>query len=92
MDLMYQLGWLPIHDLLHLARIHGDTILGNSLTQEFHTIQPGLTFREFGIEFVISQSLQDNTKMLRMLGFTLGINEDVTNEYHYELVQFIHED
>jgi hypothetical protein len=89
---MYRLGWLPIHDLLHLARIHGDTILGNSVTQEFHTIQPKFTFREFGIEFVISQSLQDNTKMLRMLGFILGINEDIINEYHYKLVQFIHGD
>jgi hypothetical protein len=89
---MYRLGWLPIHDLLHLARIHGDTILGNSVTQEFHTIQPELTCTEFGIEFVISQSLQDNTKMLRMLGCTLRINEDIINEYHYEFVQFIHEE
>jgi hypothetical protein len=30
--------------------------------------------------------------MLRMLGFILGINKDIVNEYHYELVQFIHED
>jgi hypothetical protein len=62
------------------------------VTQEFYTIQPEFTFREFGIEFVISQSLEDNTKVLRMLGFILGINEDIINEYHYELVQFIHED
>jgi hypothetical protein len=62
------------------------------VTQEFHTIQLELTFRELSIEFVISQSLQDNTKMLRMLGFTLGINENIINEDHYELVQFIHED
>jgi hypothetical protein len=60
--------------------------------QEFHTIQPEFTFREFGIEFVISQSLQDNAKMLHMLGFILGINEDIINEYHYELVQSIHGD
>jgi hypothetical protein len=89
---MYRLGWLPIHDILHLARIHGDTILGNGVTNEFHTIQLEFTFRELGIEFVISQSLQDNAKMLRMLGFILGKNEDIINEYHYELVQFIHED
>jgi hypothetical protein len=89
---MYRLGWLPIHDFLHFARIHEDTIPGNSVTQEFHTIQPEFTFREFGIEFVISQSLQDNTKMLRMLGFTLGINENIIDEDHYELIQFIHED
>jgi hypothetical protein len=89
---MYRLGWPPIHDLLHFARIHGDTLVGNSVTQKLHTIQPELTFREFGIEFVISQSLQDNTKMLCMLGFPLGINENIIDEDHYELVQFIHED
>jgi hypothetical protein len=89
---MHRLGWLPIHDLLHFARIHGYSFLGNSVTQNFHTIQPELTFREFVIEFVISQVLQDNTKMLHMLGFILGINKDIINEYHYELVQSIHED
>jgi hypothetical protein len=31
-------------------------------------------------------------KMLRMLSLILGINEDIINEYHYELVQSIHED
>jgi hypothetical protein len=89
---MHRLGWLPVHDLLHFARIHGDTIIGNSVTQEFHTIQPEFTFGEFGIEFVIPQALLNNTKMFRMLGFVLGVNKDIINEYHYELVQFIHED
>jgi hypothetical protein len=46
---MYRLRWLPIHDLLHFARIHGDTILGISVTQEFHTIQPELTLGELSI-------------------------------------------
>jgi uncharacterized protein with PIN domain len=62
------------------------------VTRKLHTIQPEFTFREFGIEFVISQSLQDNTKMLRMLGFAFGIYENILDEDHYELVQFIHED
>jgi hypothetical protein len=30
--------------------------------------------------------------MLRMLGFALGINENIIDKDHYELVQFIHED
>jgi uncharacterized protein with PIN domain len=62
------------------------------VTRKLHTIRPELTFREFVIEFVISQSLQDNAKMLRMLGFALGINENIIDEDHYEPVQFIHED
>jgi hypothetical protein len=82
---MYRLGWLPIHDLLHFARIHGDTILGNSVTQEFHTIQPEFTFGELSVEFVISQTLQNNTKVFRILCFVLGINEYIINECHYEL-------
>jgi hypothetical protein len=86
MDLMYSFRWLPIHDLLDFSRIHGDTILGNSVTQKLHTIQPEFKFREFGIEFVISQPLQDNTKILRMLGFAFGIYENIINENHYELV------
>jgi uncharacterized protein with PIN domain len=61
------------------------------MTQKLHTIQPKFAFGEFGIEFVISQSLQNNTKMLRMLGFALGINENIVDEDHYELVQFVHE-
>jgi hypothetical protein len=89
---MYRLGWLPIHDLLQFDRIHRDTILGNSVTQELHTIQLEFTFKEFGIEFVILQVLQNNKKMFRMLGFILGIDKDIINEYHYQLVQFIHED
>jgi hypothetical protein len=40
---------------------------------------------------VIPQALQNNTKMFRMLGFVLGTNMDIINEYHYEDVQFIHE-
>jgi hypothetical protein len=66
--------------------------MGNSVTQEFQTIQPELTFRELSIEFVISQSLQDNTKMFRMLDFALRIKENIIDEDHYELVQFIQED
>jgi hypothetical protein len=30
--------------------------------------------------------------MLRILGFALGVNEDIIDEDHYELVRFIHED
>jgi hypothetical protein len=41
---------------------------------------------------MIPQALQNNMKMFCMLGFVLGINKDIINEYHYELVQFIHED
>jgi hypothetical protein len=89
---MHRLARFPIHDLLNFARIHENTILGNSVTQEFLTIQPEFTFGEFSIELVISQTLPNNMKVFRMLCFILAINEDIINEYHYELVQLIHED
>jgi hypothetical protein len=83
---MYRLGWLPIHDILHLAMIHKDTILGNSVTQKFHTIQLEFTFGEFSIKLVISQTLQNNSKVFCMLFFIFGLNKDIINEDHYELV------
>jgi hypothetical protein len=89
---MYRLGWLPIHDPLHFARIHGDTILGNIVTQEFHTIQLEFTFGEFSIKLVISQTLQNDPKMFRVLFFIFGKIKDIINEDHHELVQLIHED
>jgi hypothetical protein len=35
--------------------------------------------------------LKNNAKMLRMLLFVLGINQDVVNENHHEFIQFSHE-
>jgi hypothetical protein len=39
---------------------------------------------------MVSKSLQNNSKMLRMLFFTLGIDQDVVNEDHDKLVQLRH--
>jgi hypothetical protein len=49
--------------------------------------QPESTLAELGIELMVSMSLQNNSKMLRMLFFTLGIDQDVVNEDHDKLVQ-----
>jgi hypothetical protein len=40
---------------------------------------------------MVSKSLKNNSKMLRMLFFTLGIDQDVVNEDHDKLVQLQHE-
>jgi hypothetical protein len=40
---------------------------------------------------MVSKSLQNNSEMLRMLFFTLGIDQDVINEDHDKLVQLRHE-
>jgi hypothetical protein len=40
---------------------------------------------------MVSKSLQNNSEMLHMLLFTLGIDQDVIIEYHDKLVQHRHE-
>jgi hypothetical protein len=40
---------------------------------------------------MVLKSLQNNSEMLRMLLFTLGVDQDVINEDHDKLVQLRHE-
>jgi hypothetical protein len=40
---------------------------------------------------MVSKSLQNNSEMLRMLLFTLEVDQDVVNEDHDKLVQLQHE-
>jgi hypothetical protein len=87
---VYGLGWFPIHHLLDFARIHGDTILGNSVSQKFHTIQPEFIFGELSLKLMISQMLKDNSEMLGMLLLVFGIDKDIIDEDHYEFVDLRH--
>jgi hypothetical protein len=54
-------------------------------------LQAESTLVELGIELMVSKSLQNNSEMLHMLFFTLGIDQDVINEDHDKLVQLWHE-
>jgi hypothetical protein len=54
-------------------------------------LQPESTLAELDIELMVSKSLQNNSEMLRILFFTLGIDQDVINEDHDKLVQLRHE-
>jgi hypothetical protein len=56
------------------------------------TIQPKFACGEFGIEFMVSQTLKNNAKIFRMLLFVLGIDQDVIDENHHKFIQFSHED
>jgi hypothetical protein len=87
---MYGLGWFPIHHLLNFARIYGDTILGNGVPQEFHTIQPEFTFGELSIKLMISQTLNDNSEMFGMFLLVFGVDEDIIDKDHYEFVELRH--
>jgi hypothetical protein len=61
------------------------------VTKKRYFLQPKCTFAELGIELMVVKSLQDNTKMLLMLFFILGVDQDVINEDHIKLVQLQYE-
>jgi hypothetical protein len=88
---VYGLGWFPIHHILDFARIYGDTILGNSVPREFHTLQPKFTFGELSIKLVISQTLKDNLEMFGMLLLVFGIDKDIIDKDHYKFFELHHE-
>jgi hypothetical protein len=61
------------------------------MSRKWNFLQPESTLAELGIELMVMKSLQNNSEMLRMLLFTLGIDQDVVNKDHDKLVQFRHE-
>jgi hypothetical protein len=75
---------------LNLSRIYGDTILGNGVPQEFHTLQQEFTFGEFSIKLMISQTLKDNSEVFVMFLLVFGIDEDIIDKDHYEFVKLRH--
>jgi hypothetical protein len=87
---MYGLGWFPVHHISDFARIYKNTILGNSVPQEFHTSQPEFAFGELSIKLMISQMLKDNSEMFGMLLLIFGIDKDIIDKDHYEFVELYH--
>jgi hypothetical protein len=61
------------------------------MSKKRNFLQPESTLAELGIELMVSKSLHNNSEMLRMLLFTLGIDQDVINKDHDKLVQLRHE-
>jgi hypothetical protein len=75
---------------LNFARIYGDTILGNGVPQEFHTLQQEFTFGELSIKLMISQTLKDNSEVFGMFFLVFGIDENIIDKDHYEFVELRH--
>jgi hypothetical protein len=88
---VHRLGRLTIEYILDHARINGYSFCRDHVTKEQNFAQLELTFAEFCIELMISQSLKHNAKMAIMLFSILGIDQNVINENHAKLVQFCHE-
>jgi hypothetical protein len=61
------------------------------MTKKGYFLQSERTLVELGIKLMVMKSLQNNPKMLLMLFFILGVDQDVINEDHDKLVQLRHE-
>ncbi|GAB2285951.1 hypothetical protein Dimus_039737 [Dionaea muscipula] len=57
------------------------------MAKECNVVQPKLTLVELGKQLFFSQSLQSQSQVLGMLNFTFGVDQDIINEDHNELVQ-----
>jgi hypothetical protein len=73
-NLEHRLGRLPIEYILHFARVNGYSVFRNHMPMKPNLAQPKLTFVEFCIELIISQSVKHNAKMSLMLFNILGID------------------
>jgi hypothetical protein len=61
------------------------------VAQKFCTIQPEFTLGKLSIELMVSKTLENNAQVLSMIFLILGINKDVINKNHDELVKLEHE-
>jgi hypothetical protein len=61
------------------------------MAKKWNLLQPECTLAKLGIKLMVMKSLQNNPKMLLMLFFIPGVDQDVINEYHDKLVQLRYE-
>jgi hypothetical protein len=61
------------------------------VAKKWYLLQPEHTLAKLGLKMMAVKSLKDNTKVLLMLFFILGVDQDVINEDHDKLVQLRHE-
>jgi hypothetical protein len=91
MDLRYWSWRLPIKYFLNLAWVNYNTFSGDGMSKKWNLLKPECILVELDIKLMVTKSLQNNSKMLLMLFFILGVDQDVINEYHDKLVQLWHE-
>jgi hypothetical protein len=61
------------------------------MSKKRNFLQPKSTLDELDIKLMVLKSLQNNSEMLHMLLFVLGLDQDVINEDDDKLVQLRHE-
>jgi hypothetical protein len=72
--LRYRFWRLPIKYFLNLAWVNCNTLSGDDMSKKQNFLQLESTLPELDIKLMVSKSLQNNSEMLRMLLFTLGID------------------
>jgi hypothetical protein len=70
--MVHRLGRLPIEYIPHFSRVNGYSFCKYHMPKKWNFTQSELTFVEFCIELMISQSLKHNAKMSLMLFNILG--------------------
>jgi hypothetical protein len=85
--LRYRSWRLPFKYLLNLGWVNCNTFNRDDMFKKRSLLQPECALAELGIELMVMKSLQNNSDMLCMLFFALGIDQDVIDEYHAKLVQ-----
>jgi hypothetical protein len=57
------------------------------MPKKWNLFQPECTLAKIDIQLGVTKSLQNNLKLLLMIFFSLGVDQDIINEYHHKLVQ-----
>ena len=71
---------------MYFTGVHRDTLSRYDMTEEWNFLQPEVTLAEFGIKLVLSKMLKYYMKLSSMFLFILGIDQDIINEDHDELI------
>jgi hypothetical protein len=63
-----------------------DSLSSENVTKKGDFFKPEVTLAKLGIKLILPQLLQNHSQVLFMLFYGGGIDKDVINENHYELV------
>src|ERR1041384_4747898 len=86
-NLLDGLGRSPVKNSLDTFWGDGNAILGNHMSKVCYFRKPELTLRILRVEFVFSKFFQNQTKMLGMFFFILGVYQYIVQIDHDILVE-----
>ena len=71
---------------MYFTGIHRDALSRYDMTEEWNFLQPKVTLAEFSIKLMFSKTLKNYVKMMIMFFLSLGVDQDIINEDHDELI------